>query len=34
MSGKDNTAKTDDSLGSNHLVVCCDVEQLTLEARF
>ena len=33
MSGKDNTAKTDDSLRPNHLVVCCDVGQLTLEAR-
>ena len=34
MSGKDNMAKTDDSLGPNHLVVCCDIGQLTLRARF
>ena len=34
MSGKDNAAKFDDSLETNHLVVCCDVEQLTLEAKF
>ena len=34
MSGKDNAAKVDDSLGTNHLVVCCDVGQLSLEARF
>ena len=34
MSGKDNAAKVDDSLGTNHLVVSCDVEQLTFEARF
>ena len=34
MPGKDNTTKTDDSLGPNHLVVCCDVGQLILEARF
>ena len=25
MSGKDNAAKADDSLGTNHLVVCCDL---------
>ena len=29
MSGKDNVAKVDDSLGTNHLAVCCDLEQLT-----
>ena len=34
MSGKDNTAKDDDSLGPNHLVVCRDAGQLTFEARF
>ena len=34
MSGKDNTVNVDDSLGTNHLVVCCDVGQLTFEARF
>ena len=34
MSGKDNAAKVDDSLATNHLVVCCDVGQLTFEARF
>ena len=34
MSEKDNTAKADDSLGTNHLAVCCDVGQLTFEARF
>ena len=33
MSGKDNEAKVDDSLGTNHLVVCCDVGQLTFEVR-
>ena len=32
MSGEDNAAKVDDSLGRNHLVVCCDVGQLTFEA--
>ena len=26
MSGKDNAAKVDDSLGTNHLAVCCDVD--------
>ena len=25
MSGKDNAVNVDDSLGTNHLVVCCDV---------
>ena len=34
MAGKDNVAKADDSLGTNHSVVCCDVGQLTFEARF
>ena len=34
MSGKDNVAKIDYSLGKNHLAVCCDVVQLTFEARF
>ena len=34
MSGKDNEAKVDYSLGTNHLVVCCDVGQLTFEAKF
>ena len=34
MSGKDIAAKVGDSLGTNHLVVCCDVGQLTFEARF
>ena len=34
MSGKDNMAKVDDSLGTNHLDVCCDVGQLTFDARF
>ena len=34
MSGKDNVAKVDDSLGTNHLVVWCDVGQLTFEGRF
>ena len=34
MSGKNNAAKVDDSLVTNHLVVCCDVGQLTFDARF
>ena len=34
MSGKDSAAEVDDSSGTNHLVVCCDVGQLTFEARF
>ena len=34
MSGKDSAAKVDDSLGTDHLVVCCDVGQLTFEASF
>ena len=34
MSGKENAAKVDDSLGTNHLAVCYDVGQLTFEARF
>ena len=34
MSGKDNAAKVKDSLGTNHLVVCCDAGQITFEARF
>ena len=34
MSAKDNAANVDHSLGTNHLVVSCDVGQLTFEARF
>ena len=34
MSGKDNAAKVNDSLGTTHLAVCCDIGQLTFEARF
>ena len=34
MSAKDNAAKVDDSIGTNHLVVCRDVGQLTFEAWF
>ena len=36
MSGKDNASSTkvDDSLETNHLVVYCDVGQLTFEAMF
>ena len=34
MSGTDNAAKVDDSLGTNHLVVCCDVGRLSAETRF
>ena len=34
MSEKGNAAKVDDSLGTNHLVVCCDLRQLTFENRF
>ena len=34
MSGKDKAAKVVDSLGTNHLVVCCDIGQLTFKARF
>ena len=34
MSRKDNAAKVNDSLGTNHLVVCCDIRKLTFEARF
>ena len=34
MSEKDSAAKVDDCLGTNHLVVCCDVGQLTFEGRF
>ena len=34
MSEKDNAAKVDDSLGTNHLVVGCDVGQLNFEAGF
>ena len=33
MSGKDNAAKVDDSLETNHLVMCCDVGQPTFEDR-
>ena len=34
MSEKDYAAKVDDSLETNHLVVYCDVGQLTFDARF
>ena len=34
MSGKDNAVKVDDPLGANQLIVCCDVGQLTFDARF
>ena len=34
ISRKNNEAKVDGSLGTNHLVVCCDVGQITFEARF
>ena len=34
MAGKDNVAKVDDSLGTNHLVVGYDVGQLNFEAGF
>ena len=34
MYGKGNAAKVYDSLGTNHLVVCCDRGQLTFKARF
>ena len=34
MYGKDNAAKVDDFLGTNHLVVCCGIGQLTFEAKF
>ena len=34
MSGKDSAAKMDHSLGTNHLVVCCDVGQLTFDLGF
>ena len=34
MPGKDNATMLDDSLGTNHLVVCYDVGQLTFEATF
>ena len=34
MSGKDNAANVDDSLATNHLVVYCDIGQLSFEARF
>ena len=30
MSGKDSAAKADDSLRTNHSVVCCDVIRLTV----
>ena len=33
-SGKDNAATVHDSLGTDHLVVCCDVGQQTFEAMF
>ena len=31
MSAKDNAAKVEDSLGTNQLVTCFDVGQLTFE---
>ena len=31
MSGKDNASKVDDSLGKNHLVKCCDVDNQLLK---
>ena len=34
MSGKNNATKVDDPLGTNQLVVNCDLGQLTFEARF
>ena len=34
MFAKDNAAKANDSLGTDHLVVCCDIGQLTFEDRF
>ena len=34
MSGRDNAVKVDDSLGTNHLVMCCDAGQLSFDARF
>ena len=34
MSGKDNAAQVDDSLGTNRLTVCCDVGLLTFRAGF
>ena len=34
MSKKDNATKFDDSLGTNHLVVYCEVGQLTYETKF
>ena len=34
MSGKGNATKVDDSLGTNDVAVCCNVGQLTSEARF
>ena len=34
MSGKDNTAKIDNSLGTNHLVVRCDVDNSILTLGF
>ena len=34
MSGKNNLAKVDDSLGTNHLAVYCDVGQLIFEPGF
>ena len=34
MSGKNNEAKIDDSLGKNHSVVFCDVGHLTFELGF
>ena len=34
MPGKDNGAKVDGSLRTNHSAVCCDVRLLTFGARF
>ena len=34
MSLKDNAAYVDNSLRTNHLAVCCDIELLTFRLRF
>ena len=34
MSAKDNEIKVNDSLGTNHLTVCCDAGQLNLKLGF
>ena len=34
MSGKDNAAKVGNSMGTNHLLVCCDVGQQLLKLGF